>query len=267
VSENLSTLLCAPTGPGTFDVTVTVQDATGASATASANIVIYARLTIAQFTANPSVVGLGNPVAFDVQTSGGAPGIQYSYSGLPNACLGEVSAEFSCTPTETGVFNVTVLAYDGYVVANATTALTVAASPPAKPAPPLTITAFFASPAVVTVGAMTVFEVFVEGGTPPDSIVYTGLPEGCSTSPVSELSCSPSASGSLPTTVTVTDHTGNTTSAETTLFVTPASGSAPRALAGPTWVEFGVGAAATALVVAAATFVIVRRGRPPSPGP
>ncbi|MCI4321432.1 MAG: hypothetical protein L3K18_05340 [Thermoplasmata archaeon] len=269
ISGNLSSLFCTPSVSGTFYVTVTVRNATGSAVTASANVVIYPMLTIAEFTVDPSNVTLGSPAAFRVTTSGGGSGLQYSYGGLPNACAGETSAAFACTPTETGEFNVTVLVFDDFEATTATTSLNVSASTPTLPYPPLTIVAFFASPAVVTVGAMTVFEVFVQGGTLPDTFAYTGLPAGCVTVTVAELSCSPRVSGSSRTTVTVTDGAGTITSASTTLFVTPPSVTASTTPAnpGPTWLQFGVGSAVTALVVAAVTFLVIRRGRPPSRAP
>ncbi|MCI4328039.1 MAG: hypothetical protein L3J86_00515 [Thermoplasmata archaeon] len=62
----------------------------------------------------------------------------------------------------------------------------------------------------VAVGGSTTLSVTVSGGAPPYSIVWDGLPAGCSSTNATTLLCVPSASGTFAVTVHVTDALGTT---------------------------------------------------------
>jgi MYXO-CTERM domain-containing protein len=76
-----------------------------------------------------------------------------------------------------------------------------------------------ADPATLNLHNSTVLTASILGGTSPYSLVYSGLPTGCSTGNTTSLSCDPTATGSFRVTVTVTDHSGKTAEANATVTV------------------------------------------------
>ncbi|MCI4317604.1 MAG: hypothetical protein L3J96_03620, partial [Thermoplasmata archaeon] len=81
-----------------------------------------------------------------------------------------------------------------------------------------------ADPSSFGLGATTVLKSTVSGGTAPYTFVYTILPAGCASANSSTLSCTPTASGTVNVTVTVTDPAGDTGHNMTQVAV---SGSSP----------------------------------------
>ena len=85
--------------------------------------------------------------------------------------------------------------------------------------PPLVVGAQ-AVPATLAVGASTLLETSVSGGTAPYSFSWSGLPPGCPNQSIENYSCEPTAGGSYTITVTVTDHAGASAHASFALIVT-----------------------------------------------
>jgi galactose oxidase-like protein len=260
---------CVPSTTGVFPVNATAYDST-ASATATATLTVTAQApgppAITFYTVSPSQVVLGQTVEYDLAGTGDGP-FTVQYSGLPTGCSSANLIPLYCTPSRAGTYPTEVSLADVYgqtVFANVTLVVTAGYVATGQP---LAIVAFFASPAVVSLGGTTAFEVFVQGGAPPYRFAYAGLPAGCRTFPSAELTCSPTGTANTSTTVTVTDANGNATSATTTLFVTLAfgGGSAILAATGPTWPEFGVGVVVGALAVGMGVAYLLRRRRPPLP--
>ncbi|MCI4366659.1 MAG: hypothetical protein L3K08_02785, partial [Thermoplasmata archaeon] len=81
------------------------------------------------------------------------------------------------------------------------------------------IRSFTVQPSPTDVGASVTFSVVVIGGVPPWTFAYSGLPTGCTTANSSSLLCSPSAAGSSSVSVQVTDSSGNSTVAYTSLRI------------------------------------------------
>jgi YVTN family beta-propeller protein len=83
---------------------------------------------------DPSSITLRNSTTVTATVSGGTSPFSYVYSGLPQGCVTQNSSSWSCTPTDTGSFTVRVNVTDSAGgSANATTTLTVTASPPSGP--------------------------------------------------------------------------------------------------------------------------------------
>ncbi len=84
---------------------------------------------------------------------------------------------------------------------------------------PLSISSFSASVDPVAAGSSTTFTTVANGGAPPYSYAYTGLPPGCASSVGASFSCTPTGPGSYSVGVTVTDSAGATATASTGLTV------------------------------------------------
>jgi hypothetical protein len=87
--------------------------------------------------------------------------------------------------------------------------------------PVLSLSAFAASPAAMTIGTSTEFAVSLGGGTFPYELTYTGLPAGCVTANSTQIACAPTVTGTFAVTVTATDAGGANASLGTQLVVNP----------------------------------------------
>jgi len=76
-----------------------------------------------------------------------------------------------------------------------------------------------ASPASVALGSPVVFTTSVTFPSWDKNLTYSGLPSGCTGRNATVLTCTPSAAGSFPVTVTVRNPLGQTTTASTTVAV------------------------------------------------
>jgi YVTN family beta-propeller protein len=156
---------------------------------------------IATFRASPAE--LGHAVTLSATVENGTPPYSFAYSGLPVGCASQNSSTVQCLPTQVGeyrtVVNVTDSAGYGW-----------SASVGWAVADPVGVTSMSAAPDPVDVGSSTVIHVVVEGG--PDSggvaYAYGGLPVGCVSSNSSNLSCTPTETGTFVVTATVTDASG-----------------------------------------------------------
>lgn len=208
---------CTPTSAGTYKVSVTVTDSASHSTTASTNVTVTPAIvgpTITSFAATPNPVTLGSSVNIAVTASGGTPPLSYAYTGLPAGCSTTNASSFTCTPTATGAYSITVVVTDAVAkTATQSTPLTVA-SPPGP-----AITSFTAGPSTITQGSSTFLNVTVVGGTQPYTYTYSGLPTGCASADVASLSCTPSGTGTFSINVNVTDAKAMSATASTQLTV------------------------------------------------
>ncbi len=272
-SSDAASLACVPTAQGTFLVIVDVTDSVGAFGTTGVNLTVSAVTTgpapvVRLFDVAPSTIPLGETSEYRVNATGTAP-LSYEYLALPPGCTSASTPDLPCTPSAAGSFVTEVAVSDPLgrmAYANATLNVT---PTPAGPGP-LSIVEFFASPAVVTVGATTVLEVFVQGGVPPYSYRFAQLPPGCVSGYNSTFPCTPTGAGTFEVSVTVRDAGNGTASASTLLIVSAGSGSPTPGSTPPgaSWVDLALGVTAAALAVALAFFLIARRpsSRPPSSG-
>ncbi|HEV2519434.1 MAG TPA: PKD domain-containing protein [Thermoplasmata archaeon] len=110
-SSDASTLPCTPGALGSYQVTVTVGDAVGgiANATAALQVVPSPTVTV---TVSPTTVDLGQSATFQVTVNGGSGSYGYRYSNLPSGCASSNTSALRCTPTAPGTFAVAVAATD-----------------------------------------------------------------------------------------------------------------------------------------------------------
>lgn len=113
-SANLSTLSCAPSAANSYDISVTVMDAsTGAAMTSLPSLwSVNSAPTIQTFTIAPSPAVVSQQVSVNVIPGGGTSPFTYVFTGLPPGCAPRNSASFSCYPQASGTFEVVVTATD-----------------------------------------------------------------------------------------------------------------------------------------------------------
>ncbi len=217
-TANQVSLSCTPTAQGNYTVTVNVTDTAAHSTTATTTITVgpagVTGPTISSFIVSPNPVTLGSTAVYTVTASGGTAPLAYAYAGLPTGCTTANSATLNCTPTAAGNFSTTVTVTDANSK-SATSTTTLSVTQPPGPV----VTAFLASPAIITLGSTSYLNATVTGGTAPYTYNYVGLPTGCSSQNLANLVCTPTVSGAFTVTVTVTDSKSLTASQSTTLTV------------------------------------------------
>ncbi|MCI4331804.1 MAG: hypothetical protein L3K19_08195 [Thermoplasmata archaeon] len=171
-------------------------------------------LRILSFGFSPSGVDQGGLVNVTASVSGGLAPYHYAYAGLPAGCPTQNLSTFSCRPSATGAFVVTLTVTDRSGNQTAGSATVTVSNPPS-------IQGFVASPSSLAVAGRTVLTVNVSGGTPPLAYLYTGLPPGCTSQTVPSLPCFPAASGNYTISVFVNDSGGQSANARAALAVTP----------------------------------------------
>lgn len=238
-TANSSTLPCTPVVPGTFNVTVTVRDATGNRTSAGTELVVNPAPTITAFTATPTAVSIGGRTVLSVNASYGSPPWIYRFSGLPSGCSSQSVPLLPCYPTATGNFTVRVQVVDQFnATASASATLVVtAAGGPGHPR----VSSFSAVPSAFVLGNSTNLTV-VAAGAAPLTYAYSGLPGGCLSNNTTALACRPTSAGIATVTVVVTDRHHNATSVSTNVMVFPVGG--------------GAGLTVSAFSAAPATFVV-----------
>lgn len=168
-----------------------------------------------------STLAFGNGILY---AGGGhyTPGWErYTYTGLPAGCVSQNTSMLACQPRSgaSGLYTIHASVIDsaGHS-ANGTLSLTVVPT-----SATLQVSSFGGNS--VTLGSPTRISASVSGGSPPYTYSYSGLPTGCTSSNTPSISCTPTASGDYPMTVTVTDSIHSGATAAATLGILPKSGS------------------------------------------
>ncbi len=253
-------LSCVPSASGTFTVIVTVTDSSSPAQTATKQFSLTVNPAsgggpTVTLVAQPSTIQLGNSSVFISSVTGGASPYSYVYSQLPPGCTSSDVASLSCTPTSVGTYTVVSTVTDAHgLTSAASAALQVTSATTVRPV----VTAFSAS-GPITVGQSTTFTVVVQGGTPPYSYQYTGLPAGCTSANNPSLPCTPTSSGNFNVTVTVTDSKHEVASASYTLVVNPAATSS--GFLGQSFTVWLLIAAIIGVVAVAAVVLLMSRRR------
>ncbi len=105
---------------GAWRVTVWGNDSKGGVSEQSFTVQVQPLPAISLFAVSSSEVRAGSSVGFTVTASGGTGALVYSYTGLPGGCSSQNLATLNCTPTQGGLFNITVSVTDA--VGGSTTA-------------------------------------------------------------------------------------------------------------------------------------------------
>lgn len=103
-----ASLSCTPTVAGTYNVSVTVTDPNGGTASDLVTLVVHEAPGVV-LDATPSILLLGQSITLNATASGGFGGFTYRWSGLPPGCSATSDvATLSCQPALSGTYNVTL---------------------------------------------------------------------------------------------------------------------------------------------------------------
>ncbi len=126
-TSDVATLLCTPTAPGNYSLTVSVTDNLGQAATSSANLSVVQPAPSSPLTLSlavtPATVQVGATATLRAEAAGGTGTYAYSYHGLPSGCVSSNTAVLSCTPSSQGQYSVTVIVTDSAGATATTTAV------------------------------------------------------------------------------------------------------------------------------------------------
>jgi len=191
---------------GTMDVQCTVIDKLQTSSQNATSIMVLSDPSIILQTANPTSVDIGQTITFTAQATGGSGGYAYLWTGLPTGCSSSNIPTISCQPITTGTFPVTANITDsnGFSITSSTLSVSVS--------PDLSLTSFTTSPDKLDIGQTITFAASASGGSGGLSFAYYGLPTGCETANSTNLSCTPTSTGTYHVILTVTDSNGFTVS-------------------------------------------------------
>jgi len=186
---------------GTYLANAEVTDAFGITSnrTVAVHVEPFPLVTVAL---SGAVVDLGQPVTIHTATWNGSAPFTFGYSGLPPGCAASNVANLTCTPVDTGQYEVEVTVVDAHGV-HSTSGLELLTV-----APPL-VGALRGSAAVIDLGmSLTVAATFASQGS---GNVSVRLPDG---SPCEFLgpflaTCQPSSPGEFVLTATASDRAGS----------------------------------------------------------
>ena len=201
-----------PTLSGTFTANITLTDSSSQTATAHIGFTIYAALVITTATLPNGTVNTAYP-STTLTGTGGATPYTWTATGLPSGLgLNPNTGVLSGTPTQSGTFTANVTLRDsssqtataqfGFVISSSLRITTTSLPNDVinTPYPSTTLTE--------------------SGGITPLYWSATGLPPGLTLNPgTGVLSGTPTQSGSFTPTVTLTDYSEQTTTAQFTLVV------------------------------------------------
>ena len=171
---------------------------------------------LGKLSINPGTIDVGQAAQINATPFAYSDFVTYNYTQLPSGCSNQNVSVLSCTPSATGVYPIEVeLTDSANVSVNETGTVTVNSDPG--------ISAFSVNHPTVTRGAPIQFTVSASGGTGTYTYHYTGLPPGCTTQNVYNLTCTPSSGASGPYSITarVTDQAGFAVNSTLTLTVNP----------------------------------------------
>lgn len=219
-SSVTSSASCQLTTTGSGLVTVVVSDTNGGTATsASISYEVYSAPTIVSFSDSRNSVDVGQSDTISVTTTAGSGGLTYIWSGLPTGCLGADSGSLTCAPAAPGTYAVNVEVRDSAGKNASSTPLTLVVFPALSSG---SVRANFTS---LDLGMSTRLTATVAGGAGPLNYTWSGLPAGCTSATVAQISCQPSSAGSDWVSVSVTDANGASLAlGGVSLFVSPALG-------------------------------------------
>jgi hypothetical protein len=209
--ESLAWLNCTPTQRGNYTITVTVTDSNGTSVTSGALLYTVDSLPVAgSLVASPADLDTGATTVLSTTAWGGTPPLSYSYHDLPPGCSSTNAAQFSCTPTSAGTYQVKVNVTDATGnVSIATTTLVVGGLSFLNIGPPELVSGASEEDQGF---AISLYINQVGGGDGGYSYQWSDLPAGCSSADSRWLNCTPDAAGNYSVTVSVTDRAGSTAS-------------------------------------------------------
>ena len=184
--------------------------------TASAYLLTVSPAPSIQLSATPANgANVGQSISLSVGVAGGRSPFTFLWSGLPAGCLPSTGPTVNCTATTTGSWLITVTATDANGVVRVQTLPFVIS--------PVLSTTIAASRTVLDVGQEVTLVATALGGSGSYGYLWTGLPTGCLGTNLSNLACTPTASGTFLVQQQTQDTNGaSALSGTITLTVQPA---------------------------------------------
>jgi YVTN family beta-propeller protein len=197
---------CTPTVVGTFEVSVNVTDSDGFSRVSPAlafTVEPDPVISIPSSNLSSGLVDAGQAVTFSVVASNGSGTYaSYGWSGLPAGCTG-TAASVSCRGGDLsyGQYHIGAQVTDsnGFTSAPGAELLFVVDHDPTL-APPIASRNSLDAGQNVTISASV-----SDAGSGGDTYAWSGLPSGCTASPLSSITCHPDSNGTDSIQVQVTD--------------------------------------------------------------
>ena len=220
LAGDASGMSCVPSQTGQFNISVAAIDATGQqSTTASVHVEVNATLQSVVLIASSDAVDVGGSLYLNATVQGNAANAQLTWQGLPPGCTAG-GTNLSCSPTQPGTDSILLTAsLPGQAPLHSN--LVVVHVYPVLSQPQLVLSA-----TSVAAGEKVLLSVNVTGGDAPYSYRWSGLPMGCLSANLPEISCTPATNGTFDVWVTVTDALGSSTFASDSLTVTHAAAAA-----------------------------------------
>jgi PKD repeat protein len=179
--------------PGNYTVSLQWTDSAGQSAFANSSLQVGPAVAVVLYVSNITPA-LGQSVLFTANVSGGHAPFEYVWSQLPPGCVSIDQPRIGCLPTQAGFYSVRINVSDAYSGVTFTT---------------VNVTVIFDFTAAVTtaasVGRPLWIAVTPEGGIGTIDYSYSGLPSGCVSADVRNLTCVPTQSGQFQVGITVRD--------------------------------------------------------------
>ncbi|HKN06820.1 MAG TPA: kelch repeat-containing protein [Thermoplasmata archaeon] len=213
---------------GTWLPYATVVDSTGFNALSnSLTLTVNPSPNATGISVSTIALDAGQTLSVGVNPSGGSGTYTFNWSGVPSACLAD-AAFLSCVvpATDVGNYVPSVTLHDSNrAVFSESYSGTIVVSPDPT-ASGLAVTNATNHPtSAIDVGQSVTFTLTSTAGSGGDTVVWTGLPTGCSPtgSAATTVSCSPTETGGFSVSARVTDSNGvSATSPAAALSVSPA---------------------------------------------
>ncbi|MDE1837309.1 MAG: PKD domain-containing protein [Euryarchaeota archaeon] len=210
---------CVLATVGTLSVSASVVDANGwtSGTSAAVSVSVVADPALAPLAASPSSVEAGqrlNITTSVVAVGTGSDVVSWSVSALGLGCAESASTVLACAPSTSGNYTVTATLRDASGRSDVASIVVSILLAPSVSAP--------SWPAASEVGIALQASATATGGRGPYTYSWHGLPSGV-VATAGSVAGAPTASGSFPVYVTVSDALGGSArSAVTTLVVVPA---------------------------------------------
>jgi PKD repeat protein len=212
---DLANFTCVLRTPGVYSLNVTVNDASGASATShSVRLFVYGAPRPLSASDHASVTAGPAPLAvtFSSVVAGGVGPytLNWSFGDGNFSALANPGRTFTATGTYTVRLNVTDS--EGRHATAAPNLMIVVRTP-------LTGAAVGSSVGTLDLGGTTHLSVTFTGGTPPITVYWSTLPPGCTSANATSLPCTPSVAGVYVVGANLTDSAGSTVAATPVQFI------------------------------------------------
>ena len=266
VSYNSSRFACTPSVTGNYAILVTVTDPVGGRVLGIVTLEVVSRPALLALFASPASLSVNSTTVLVFWIGGGTAPLTYGWAGLPPGCSSSNVPDLACSPNESGTYQIVATATDGLGLGVYASVTLMVSAPATAQTANLSVPSFLADPSTVALGQTAYLFGTPTGGIPPYSLVYSGLPNGCASSPEQPLPCRPSAPGTYSIDLEVRDSAGAFAYATTTLVVsqTPATVLPSHAPASSPawWVVAGAGGLTIGIVAVLVAGRARRRGKP-----